>query len=447
MKVVIVGAGKVGFSLAQILAAEKNDVTVVEINEKRANIIKELLDIKVINGNGASFPVLEEAEVNEADLFIAVTENDEFNIVASVIAKSLKVTKTIARVRNPDYDYNVSNKITREKFLGIDLIINPERVTAKEISKLISVPELVNVEYFAHGKIQTIEFKVNDNFKYLGTPLKDLPLPDRCILVAILRNDKIIIPTGDDTICAGDLVFALSLTKKIQDVTTFFKIKKKKINTVTLLGGEKVSFYLARILEKKRINVKIIEKDPEKCEELARTLDNVLIINGDISDINLLKDEDVDKSDFIVSLTNDDKLNLLVSLFLKHLGVDKSITQVRRADYLPLMEKIGIDNIISPRSITAAAILSFIKSDSIVSLSMLAGDKAQMLEISLSKKNCAVLDKKISSINFPCGVIIGAIIRNGDIIIPRGDDVMKYDDSAVLFMLPECFEKVTKMFK
>jgi len=445
LKVIVIGAGKVGFSLAQILSSEKHDVTVVEIDEDRSEVLREKLDVKVITGNGASFPVLEDADVRGADLFLAVTQNDEFNILASVIAKSMDVKKTVARVRNPDYDFNISKKITRERFLGIDLIINPEKVAAKEISKLISVPELVNVEYFAQGKIQTIEFKPNESFEYYNVPLKDLPVPDRCVLIALLRDEEIIIPSGNDQIRRDDLVFALSRTKDIQELTNFFNLKKKKINNVTLLGGERVSFYLARILEKKKINVKIIERDPFKCEELARNLDNVLIINGDVSDINLLKEEGVDKSDFIVSLTNDDKLNLLVTLFLKHLGVEKSITQIRRSDYLPLIEKIGVENIISPRSLTSAAILNFIKSESIISLSLLAGDKAQMLEVTLNNKKCSILDKPLKDINFPCGVIVGAITRDDDIIVPRGNDVLKYGDNIVLFMLPDCFEKIQKM--
>ncbi|MDD4342955.1 MAG: Trk system potassium transporter TrkA [Eubacteriales bacterium] len=445
MKVIVIGAGKVGFSLAQILSSEKHDVTVVEIDEERSEVLREKLDVKVITGNGASFPVLEDADTRGADLFLAVTQNDEFNILASVIAKSMDVKKTVARVRNPDYDFNISKKITREKFLGIDLIINPEKVAAKEISKLISVPELVNVEYFAQGKIQTIEFKPNEGFEYYDVPLKDLPIPERSVLIALLRDEEIIIPSGNDQIRRNDLVFALSRTKDIQDLTNFFNLKKKKINNVTLLGGERVSFYLARILEKKKINVKIIERDPVKCEELARNLDNVLIINGDVSDINLLKEEGVDKSDFIVSLTNDDKLNLLVTLFLKHLGVEKSITQIRRSDYLPLIEKIGVENIISPRSLTSTAILNFIKSDSIISLSLLAGDKAQMLEVTLNNRKCSILDKPLKDINFPCGVIVGAITRDDDILVPRGNDVLKFGDNIVLFMLPDCFEKIQKM--
>lgn len=445
LKVIVIGAGKVGFSLAQILSSEKHDVTVVEIDEERSEVLREKLDVKVITGNGASFPVLEDADTRGADLFLAVTQNDEFNILASVIAKSMDVKKTVARVRNPDYDFNISKKITREKFLGIDLIINPEKVAAKEISKLISVPELVNVEYFAQGKIQTIEFKPNEGFEYYDVPLKDLPIPERSVLIALLRDEEIIIPSGNDQIRRNDLVFALSRTKDIQDLTTFFNLKKKKINNVTLLGGERVSFYLARILEKKKMNVKIIERDPVKCEELARNLDNVLIINGDVSDINLLKEEGVDKSDFIVSLTNDDKLNLLVTLFLKHLGVEKSITQIRRSDYLPLIEKIGVENIISPRSLTSTAILNFIKSDSIISLSLLAGDKAQMLEVTLNNRKCSILDKPLKDINFPCGVIVGAITRDDDILVPRGNDVLKFGDNIVLFMLPDCFEKIQKM--
>lgn len=442
----IIGAGKVGFNLAQVLSAEKHDVTVIEIDETRSEVVRDKLDVKVVTGNGVSFPVLEDADIKDADLFLAVTQNDEFNILASVIAKSLQVKKTVARVRNPDYDYNINNKITREKFLGIDLIINPEKVAAKEISKLISVPELIDIEYFAQGKIQAIEFKPNEKFAYFDVPLKDLPMPEKSVLIALVRGDEIIIPTGNDYIDKEDLVFALSRTTDTNELTSFFSLKKKKINTVTLLGGERVSFYLARILERKKLNVKIIERNPEKCEELARNLDNVLIINGDVSDINLLKDEGIDKSDIIVALTNDDKLNLLVTLFLKHLGVDKSITQIRRSDYLSLIEKIGIENIISPRSLTSSAILNFIKSDSIVSLSLLAGEKAQMLEVILNNKKNPLINKKLKDIKFPSGVIIGAITRNDVVIVPRGNDVLKFGDNIVLFMLTESFDKITKMF-
>ncbi len=446
MKVIIIGAGKVGFNLAEVLSADNHDVTVIEIDEERSEILRENLDIKVITGNGTSLKVLEEAEARGADLFLAVTQNDEFNILASIIAKTIDAKKTVARVRNPDYENNLSNKITREKFLGIDLIINQEKEVAKEISKLISVPELINVEYFASGKIQTIELRPSPEFAYFNVPLKDMPLPANSILIAILREHEFIIPGGNDYITDKDLVFALSTTKDIQDLTSFFGLKKKKINNVTLLGGERASFYLARILEKKKMNVKIIEKDEKKCEELAYLLKDSLIINGDAGDINLLREEGVDKSDMVIALTNDDKLNLLLSLFIKHLGVENTITQIGRSDYLPLIEKIGIDNIISPRSLTSEAILNFIKSNRGITLSLLAGDKAQMLEIALNNKKATYFKEPLKDLKFPFKTIIGAIIRDDEIIIPGGNDYLDYGDNILLFMMPESSEKISKMF-
>lgn len=445
MKIIIVGAGKVGFSLAEVLSSEKHDVTVIELDEERADIINEALDVKVISGNGASLKVLDEAEAREADLFLAVTENDEFNILAAIIAKTINVKKTVARVRNPDYESNISNKITKEKFLGIDLIINQEKEVAKEISKLISVPELINIEYFASGKIQTIEFRPNKNFEYFMLPLKEMPFPENSILIAILREQEFIIPGGDDYIKEEDTLFALSTTKDIHDLTSFFGLKKKKVNNITLLGGEMASLYLAKILEKKKMNIKIIEKDTKKCEELAYHLNDSLIINGDAGDINLLKEEDVDKSDMVIALTDDDKLNLLLSLFLKHLGVENSITQIRRSDYLPLIEKTGIENIISPRNLTSQAILNFIKSNRAITLSLLAGDKAQMIEVQLTNKKSKLLNRALKDISFPYKVIVGAIIRDDEIIIPNGNHQLKYLDSIVLFMMPEAFEKTNKM--
>ncbi|MGI6226383.1 MAG: Trk system potassium transporter TrkA [Peptococcales bacterium] len=443
MRVIIIGAGKVGYNIAQILSYENHDIVVIEKDEERYKIIEESLDVQAIHGSGASSEILEQADVYAADLLIAVTEFDELNMIACVLAKQYGVPKTVARVRNPEYADN--NLLTQSPVLGIDLLINPEKVTASEISQLIEVPEAIDVEYYADGKIQLLELGINEDAPIINSYLKDIQTPYRYVIVAILRDEKMIIPRGNDIIKKNDIIFVLAKTKDMIHIEKLMGKERAKIRNVMILGGGRIGYYLAKLLEDKKIGVKIIEKNISRCREIAKNLNSALVLHGDGSDIDFLKEEGAGDVDAFVALTDDDKLNLLVSLLAKHLGVEKTIAQIRRSDYLPLVERVGIDIAVSPRLLTAAAILKFIRKGKIINVSLLSGAKAEMIEL-IVPEHSKIVNKYIRDLNFPEGAIIGSIGRDDDALIPSGNDYLVPGDRIIIFALPKAVHKVESFF-
>lgn len=444
MRAIIVGAGKVGFNIAQILSREGHDVVIIEKEEERQKIIQEHLDIQTICGSGSSCDILEEAGVREADMFIAVTEVDEVNMVACLLAKQYGVPKTIARVRNPEYVEN-NQQISFSK-MGIDLIINPERVTAFEIAQLLENPEAKDVEFFANGTIQLAELKVEEGFPVVGKKIRQLKAPGQFLIVAIIRNGRLIVPGGDDTIQPADLVFLIARTKDMARLEKLFIHERTKIENVVILGGGRIGYYLAQLLEKKNFSVKVIEKDRKKCKTLASRLKRTLIINGDGTDTDLLLEENIGQADAFVAVTGDDKLNVLVSLMAKNLGAKKTFVQVRRSDLIPILEHVNIDTVISPRILTAGAILRFIRRGEVASVTVLGDSRAEMIELTVPS-SASVVNRTLKEINLPKGALIGAIVRNEQIIIPGGDDILYPGDRVTVFTIPENVPKIEACFE
>lgn len=444
MRAIIIGAGKVGYSIAQMLSQENHDVIVVEQNEEREQIVEQNLDVQTILGNGASIPTLKEAGVSKADLFIAVTEKDELNMVACLMAKSFGVPSTMARVGNPEYA-----DITKEDAFatfGIDLIINPDQVTAHLIAKLIEVPEAINVEYYAHGQVQLLELRLSDSSPIVNTKLKDLQLQHSLLIVAILRGEKMLIPKGDDLVLVGDYIFIMSENNSVFDIEQLTGIKQTEVRNLTILGGGRLGIYLASILEKKKnLIIKIIEKNLEQCHQCTEALSNVLVLHGDGTDVNLLRDEDIGSSDLFIAVTADDKVNLLVCLLAKHLGVDKAIAQIRRSDYISLVETVGIDVAVNPQLLTAGAILKFIRRGDIISVTLLGGAKAQLLEI-IAPEFSRATHKPLKNLRFPKDAIIGSIVRRNKVIIPSGNSIILPGDHVMIFALPDTVIKVENFF-
>ena len=443
MQAIIIGAGKVGFSIAQVLASEGHDVTVIEKDEERQRIVEENLDVQTITASGASPVVLEEAGVTQADLLVAVTEMDELNIVSCLMAKQYGVPKTVARVRNPDY---VETTRKSEDFsLGVDVAINPERITAMEIVKLLEVPEALKVEYFADGQIQLLEPKLTEEASVVRQKLMDINFKHNALIVAIQRQGQIIIPRGDNTLEVGDTVFIVAQTEKMIDVEKLLGKKRASINKVMILGGGRIGYYLARLLEQKKLQVKIIEKDLSKCRAISKKLNTTLVLNGDGTDIDLLKEEGAGEVDLFVTATGNDKLNLLVSLLVKHLGVKKTITVVRRSDYIPLVEEV-LDVVVSPRALTTSTILKLVWPQEVLSVSFLSGFKAETLELVVPQR-CRHNFKKLKDLKFPRGAILGAIMRDGTAIVPVGDNMIKPHDRVMIFAVPEAIPRLNDFFE
>ncbi|NMA63349.1 MAG: Trk system potassium transporter TrkA [Syntrophomonadaceae bacterium] len=445
MRVIIIGAGKVGFNLAQMLSMEKHEVMVIEQNEERQEILNEQLDIQVIGGSGSSWEALDEAGIKQADMVVAVTESDELNMVMCLMAKQFGVKTTVARVRNPEY--TESHFSAPLSVMGIDLIINPERITALEIAKLVEVPEALNVDYYAGGKLLLVQFKMAPNAPVIGRQLLELKANLPFIVVAVENGQQMLIPGGNYRIAADDDLYVMTRTEGLEQVEKLFGVNRPPTEKITILGGGRVGYYLAHTLETKRpdVEVKIIEKDGRRARKVSHNLNRALVLHGDGTDIDMLEDENVGGSDLFVAVTNDDRLNLLCSLIARNLGVDRTIAQVRRSELLPLMEQVGIDVVVNPQLLTAGAVLKFMRKGDIISVTVLGQNRAEMIEL-VARPGSRVINKSLNDISFPAGTIVGAIQRGNEVIIPHGGHIIKAGDHVMVFCLPHTVPKIEHLF-
>lgn len=444
MRVVIVGAGKVGYSLAQYLAQENHEVIVIENNEERRAIVQNSLDVMTVSGNGASPGMLLDPEIRHADLMVAVTDSDEVNMIACMSAKQAGIKRTIARVRNQEYAEK--DKLKFNVSLGIDLTINPEMVTALEISRILLTPAALDVEDFAGERVRMIEVKISPDSQLINIPLSQLTLPPQTLVAGILRQERMLIPHGSDMIEPHDCVFFVGEYSVIKKFEKHFTVRKSKIERVLIIGAGRIGRHLALILEKSGILVKVIDKDRERCQELAGLLEAGLVLCGEGTDIDLLTEEGVGEADAVICLTDDDKLNLLIALLAKHLGAPKTFVRVGRSDYISLMEKVGVDVVLSPRLLTAGVILRQVRRSDIVSISLLEGAKAEAMEIIVADTS-PVAYKKIKDTKLPLNSLIGSIVRNDKIIIPNGDTFLEPADRVIVFALPDTVPTVIKLFE
>ena len=444
MRVVIVGAGKLGFSLASRLAKEDHEVIVIEQNEERCLIVQQSLDVLAIVGNGASPQFLAKSVSNNAELLVAVTDSDEVNMIACMAAKKIGIPQTIARVRNQEFV--AKDQFNFNESLGIDLAINPEMTTAVEISRILLTPAALAVEDFADGKVRLLEVKIGEESTLVNISLQKLPLPPHILVVGILRQNVMIIPHGNDFLLPHDNVFFVGESKAIEKFGNQFAEKKTTIERIMIIGAGRVGRHLAKMLVKAGLSVKVIDKSPERCRELADRLGKGLVLCGEGTDIDLLVEEGVGEADAVVCLTDDDKLNLLLALLAKNLGAQKTVVRVARSDYMSLMGKVGVDVVLSPVLLTAGVILRQVRRGSIVSVSLLEGAKAEAIEI-LVPANCQVVGKKLKNIKFPRNSLVGTLIHGEEVSVPYGETILHEGDRVVVFTLPDIVKKVGKYFE
>jgi len=429
-----------------MLTYRGHDVIVIEQDPARHRIIEDNLDVQAVCADGTSPAVLQDCQVARADILIAVTENDEMNILATLFAKRMGARRTVARIRNPEYLYLTDKGLEKALPLDfLDAVINPDYVTATAVAELIEVPEALESEFYAGGRIQLLQLRLPAHSPAINKRLRELPSPNPYLIVAVQRKDKIIIPRGDDYLLAEDRIFVIAPSRQMEHVEHLLGQERLRVQRVVILGGTRAAYYLARMLEDKKIELKIIEKDPRQCEVLSERLPNAMIIQGDGSDISLLKEEDIGRADVFAALTGDDKANLLVSLLAKHLGAKKVITKVGRSDYAGLMEEVGVDVAISPRLLTAAAILKMVMGGEIVALSLVGEDKAEMFEL-IVPRGFRAAGKPLKQVNFPRQAVIGAIARDKEVIVPGGNDAVMPGDHVIVFALPKAVASVQHFF-
>lgn len=436
MKIIIIGDGKVGFSLAEHLSKENHDVTIIDKDPEALRKADEALDVMCIKGNGVSTKVLLNAGVKDADLLIAATSSDEMNMVCALTGRKLGADHTIARIRDPEYADELS--VLKED-LGLDLVINPEQAAAREIARLLRFPSATDVEHFAKGRIEFVEIKATEDMSLIGIPLKDLPdKVMRNILIGVVkRGNEIIIPNGDYQITVGD---DLNIVGKPSDVFEFSKRMGKytqKIKTVMAVGGGRIAYYLAAALKLYDMKAKIIEIDNERCIELAELLPDTLIINGDGTDKALLDSENLSDMDAFISLTGRDEENLISAMIAKQSGVKKVIAKITRIDYPSIFHDMGVDSILNPNLITTNYILRYVRGLSNAmgnpadTVYKIVDEKAELLEFT-ANQSTKFLNIPLKKLKLADGVIIGAIARRNEIIIPHGDDVIKQGDNVIV---------------
>lgn len=436
MKIIIIGDGKVGYSLAENLSIENNDVIIIDKNSEALKRASENLDVMCIRGSGVSTKILLEAGVKEADLLIAATTSDEMNMVCCLTAKKLGVTHTIARIRDPEY----ANELSLLKAdLDLDMVINPEQAAAGEIARLLRFPPAVNVEVFAKGRVEMVEIKVTESIALVGMKLKDIPnkISSSILIGAVLRDGKAIIPHGEFEFKENDTLYLIGQPTRVLDFCKRIGIYIHKIANVMILGGGRIAYYLAKYLEEAEIKAKIIELNRERCIELTELLPQTLIICGDGSDDTLLHSENIIDMGAFVSITGRDEDNLISALLAKQCGVQKVIAKINRINNLGIISNMGIDSVVSPKLITTNHILRYVRGlknalgNPANTLYRIIGGQVEALEFTADSSTVCI-NIPLKQLQLVKGVLVAVIVRKNEIIIPHGKDVIKPGDGVIL---------------
>ena len=444
MKIVLVGGGKVGFALCRSLVAEKHDVVLIEQNEAVLNHIVSRFDIMVLLGNGADFAILEQAGVQECDIFIALTEYDEVNMISAVLAKKMGAKETIVRVRNPEY----SNAYFKEKnILGFSLIVNPELLAARAISNIIDFPNALSVERFAGGRVSLMEFVIKDSSGLCQMPISDFRKKFGNIIVCAMERDhQLMIPSGDVTIQDKDRIF---VTGNRVDMMLFHNyFKSRAVKSLLIVGAGKIAYYLLGILKDSRIDTKVIEINPERARFFSEKFPNLYIVQGDGTAKDILLEESAPSYDAVATLTGVDEENIITSMFLDRVGVQKNITKVNRTSLLEIIHAPDFSSIITPKIIAVDTIMHFIRGrvnaqySDLQAMHHLANGQIETLQFQIKEAN-KMTAKPLSQLKLKKGVLIAAIIRKGKTIFPTGEDTLEVGDQLLVTTL---LPNITKIY-
>lgn len=446
MKIIIAGAGEVGFHLAKLLTNERQDIVVIDLNQERLNYISAHLDVNIVKGSSTSYRILEAANVAKSDLLISVTSSEETNLATCIIAKKLGVKKTIARIDNTEYLVNTEKLNLKD--IGIDELISTESLAAREIKRLLREAALTDTFEFDNGMLSLVGIQIDANGFLADKTLKETTHlnPDQnFITVCILRDGKTIIPHGDTRFIPKDHAYFIAQPEGVQKVIELSSKERVVFKNLMILGGTKVGFHAARRLSKK-YRIKLIESQKDRCFELADELQDTLVINGDITDVELLKEEGLEDMDAFIAVTNNSETNIISCLVAKSCGVKKTIALVENMDYIQLSQNIGVDTMINKKLIAANFISRYIRKGDVISLTGIHGVDAEILEFEV-KESSKINHKKIKDINFPKNAIIGGVVRRGIGYTTFGDFEFRPKDRAVIMSLPDSLPEVEQYFK
>ncbi len=438
MRIILIGAGKVGHNLADSLTREEHDVTIIDNNDEVIERCQDSLDVMCIRGNGANAKTLMDAGVDKADIVIASTAGDETNMLCCLIAKRLGAKYTIARIRDPEFN---ESQMLLQNEMGIDVAINPERATALEISKLLRYPFAGSIESFARGQVEMVEFRAQPEDIIVGVPMKDIastiPNIPHVLYAMVERNGEVIIPGGDFYIQAGDKIH---ISGNIVNITNYFRFLGRnslKIRSVMVMGGGKITYYLAKMIIPVGIHMTIFEVDPDKARSLSEQCPKAEVILGDGTDKDLLEEQGISQMDAYIALSNRDEENLMTGMYAFRCGVPKVIAKNTRTTYADILNQLGLDSIVSPQSITCSTILRYVrarehsKGTKIERLYRLADGKSEAIEF-IARKGDPYVGIALKDLNTRPGNLVAVIVHQGKVIVPFGNDRIEAGDHVVI---------------
>jgi len=444
MRIIIIGAGEVGFHIARRLTAENKDVVVIDSNDQVLDRVAERLDVETVFGSGSSPRVLETAGVKNADILLAVTDSDEINLIACTFSNILapELTK-VARIRNPEYtDY----KDILASDLHIDIVINPEQEVIGSIERLMGTPGAAEVSEFADVNITLAGMWIRDNCRLAGKNLAEVKQAvgvDGFIVGAIVRGDKLIIPSGANKVLAGDMIYFVCVRPDLQRVLRAFGAESGSQHKALIIGGGNIGYKLAQNLEQKKgLQVKILDRDRERCGFLAQNLNRTIVLQGDGSDQKLLTEENVGSMDVVVSVTGDEENNVLCSLLAKSMGAKLTVTRINKFAYLPLMRAVGLEHIVSPRLSAANSILRHVRHGTVIS-SISIKEDAEALEV-VAREGSPLVGRPIKDLDFPAGAIVLCLVRGKEVIIPTGESVIQPQDRVMIMSTSKHISEVER---
>ena len=447
LRIILVGCGKVGRTLIEQLSKEGHDITIIDKSAQKIQDITNQFDVMGICGNGASFSVQREAGIEDADLIIAVTESDELNLLCCTVAKQVTNCAAIARVRTPDYNDDIN--YLREK-LGLALVINPELESAKEIARILYLPAALEVNSFAHGQAELVKFKIPQDNLLDGMYLSDIrnKLVYGILICAVERNGEVYIPSGNFQLFSGDIISFVGIRNHTKAFLEAIGFNTKQVKNCMIIGGGKASFYLAEQLLHAGISTKIIESSLSRCEELSNLLPNAIIINGDGTDEELLKEEGLAEAEAFVPLTGIDEENIMLTLYAKQVSRAKAITKINRITFNSVINQLDLGSVIYPKYITSEAIIAYVrakkasKDRNIETLYHMFDSKVEAIEFIVDEESKAT-NIPLKDLKLKDHLLISFICRNGKVFIPGGNDCIQFGDNVMIVTTHTGFNDLT----
>ncbi|MGT2906781.1 Trk system potassium transporter TrkA [Streptococcus dentiloxodontae] len=448
MRIIVVGAGKVGTALCRSLVKEKHDVILIEEKEEVLKQASKRYDIIGLVGNGANFKILEQADVSECDIFIAITDKDEVNMISAVLAKKMGAKETVVRVRNPEY----SNTYFKDKnFLGFSLVVNPELLAARYIANTVEFPNALSVEGFANSRVILMSFKVTDKSQMSGINLENFRKTFGNLLICVIeRQGQVFIPDGETIIQTGDKIYVTG--SRVEMLLFHNYIKAKAIKTLMIVGAGKISYYLLHTMKNTHIKVKIIEVNQERAQLFANEFPDVPVVLGDGTAKNVLMEERAFDYDAVATLTGVDEENIITSMYLESHGIQKNITKVNRTSLLEIIDDKEFSSIVTPKNIAVDTIMHFVRGrfnaqdSNLEALHHVANGRVEALQFEI-KENNKMAGQTLSSLELRQNVLIAAIIRKGKAIFPTGEDTLQVGDKMIVITLAQNISHVYDLLK